>query len=132
MVNYWSFIKQLLLPAHCLLCNTPLSAQQPSSLCEECTLSLPWLINACTRCALPLSGRLNEQSLCGNCQKKPPAFTQCHTLFHYQYPADRLITQLKFQHKLAHANTLAELLAQHMRVQYQQQAFPDLVIPVPD
>ena len=132
MVNYWSFVKHFLLPARCLLCNTPVgAAQTPSGLCEACVLTLPWLNKACARCALPISSPSETPQLCGNCQHNPPAFTKCHTLFHYQYPVDQMITRLKFQHKLLYANALGELLSQHIQFHYQHLPLPDVIIPVP-
>lgn len=131
MVNYWSIIKHFLLPARCLLCNATLNPEQPSGLCEPCTLKLPWLNKSCERCALPISSPSEGPYLCGKCQQSPPSFTRCHALFHYQYPVDRMITHLKFHHKLLYADCFGELLSQHLKFHYLHQPLPDLIIPVP-
>ena len=131
MVNQWSIFNQLLFPDRCSLCDSNQAQSQQIGLCEACITSLPWLQQACQRCALPLTHMAAQTRLCGNCQQKPPAFEQCHALFHYQYPVDRLITQLKFNQKLLHARLFGLLLAQHIGQQYQNQALPDMLIPVP-
>ena len=129
MVNYWSKFNQFLFPARCLLCDAPSS--QHHGLCNACTVSLPWLKHSCPRCALPLAFMAPSTFLCGNCQNRLPAFDQCLSLFYYHYPVDKLITQLKFQHKLLYARLFALLLTEHIRQKYQHQALPDLIIPVP-
>lgn len=131
MVNYWSYFAQLLLPEKCLLCHLSQAFSPQTGLCKSCTDSLPWLGNACQRCALPLSRSAFATSICGQCQNKPPPFQQCHTLFHYQPPIDRLISRLKFKQQLLYARVFGQLMAQHMLRRYPLTQLPDMVIPVP-
>jgi len=131
MVNYWSNIIQLLLPEKCALCRLRQAFNPQTGLCKGCTDALPWLQNACQRCALPLSSSAFATNTCGQCQNKPPPFQQCHTLFHYQAPIDKLISRLKFNQQLLYARIFGQLMAQHMRKCYAQTPLPDMIIPVP-
>ncbi len=99
-------------------------------ICQSCLKSLPILPQGCLRCAniLPL---LPGNVSCGVCLKNPPPFDRTYALFCYQQPVTHLILQLKFQHALAHARLLGELLAVKIQQEYQHQPLPELLIPVP-
>ena len=131
MVNYWSNIVQLLLPKICPLCRLPHTFEAQTDLCQGCIESLPWLHHACVSCALPLDISTPTTRICGQCQHKTPPFQQCHTLFHYQPPINRLISHLKFNQQLLYARVFGQLMAQHMRQHYTPSTLPDMVIPVP-
>lgn len=131
MVNYWSNFIQHLLPEKCALCRLHQAFNPQTGLCNGCSASLPWLQNACPSCALPLSSSTPSVNICGQCQNNPPPFQQCHTLFHYQPPIDRLISRLKFNQQLLYARIFGQLMAQHMRKCYAPTSLPDMVIPVP-
>lgn len=131
MVNNWLNIAQLFLPEKCLLCRLKHTFDLQSGLCEGCTVSLPWLKNACFNCALPLNSITSSNNICGQCQNNPPPFQQCHTLFHYQPPINRLISHLKFNQQLLYARVFGHLMAQFMQQRYTTSALPDMVIPVP-
>lgn len=135
MVNYWSNIVQLVLPENCFLCQHSHDINPQSGLCSGCTNNLPWLQQACYRCALPLTNAFDKSDpknqLCGQCQTQPPAFDVCHSLFHYQTPVDRLISRFKFNQQLSYSRMFGQLMAEHMRDCYQSEQLPDMVIPVP-
>jgi len=131
MVNYWLYFIQTLLPEKCLLCQLKQSFNPKTGLCESCTASLPWLHNACPRCALPLPHTTHAATLCGECQNNPSPFQQCHTLFHYQPPINRLISRLKFNQQLLYARVFGQLMAQHMSARYAAKNWPDMLVPVP-
>ncbi|MCW8195007.1 ComF family protein [Proteobacteria bacterium 005FR1] len=113
----------LLLPRRCLLCDEASSKQM---LCAPCRADLPWLANACTRCALPLQ---DEAEICGRCLGKPPAFDACFAAFHYASPVDRLIGQFKNQRRLSAGKILSRLL---LSILAERRArMPDVIAPVP-
>jgi ComF family protein len=96
-------------------------------LCSACYQELPWLKNACLRCARPLS---LPNLICGFCLKKPPLYQQTLALWHYQPPLAQLLVALKFQGKLIYGHILGELLAEVVAQRYPT-GLPELIIPVP-
>ena len=90
---------------------------------------MPILPHHCLRCAQFLSYKKNKE--CRTCIQNPTPITVTHACFPYIAPITQLIISLKFQHQLSYARALGELLAQHIRIQYQQKPLPDLIIPVP-
>jgi ComF family protein len=124
-VNNWPFIiLDWLYPPTCLLCGDPGSDRL--DLCKPCADSLPYLEVTCPRCALPLAS--SGPSLCGACQKKPPAFDAAFALFHYQEPIRHLIHALKFTARYAGARLLGALLAERLAG---RNDLPEAIIPVP-
>lgn len=113
----------------CLLCLGS-AAGIAECICPSCLDDLPWLGSACRQCALPLP---SKDMLCGQCQHKPPAFSQVIAPFRYSFPLDSLIPAFKHQHKLTYGRLMARLLLQAIEHHYaeHQQALPDLVIPLP-
>lgn len=123
MVYKWAeHLQQRLLPSRCILCLAP----DPSGLhlCRDCREDLPWLVNACPRCALPLPA---PGQTCGSCQTQPSGFDRTAALFHYAPPIDQLIQRFKFGQGLHLARLFATLLAERLR----DSARPDCIIPVP-
>ena len=125
------FIKpfiNLVLPRCCVLCGVASNIEQ--DLCLTCATELPHLEtqHTCQQCAetLPTSGEH-----CGHCLKQPPAFDRTIALYHYQTPLTSLITRLKFSADLKQANLLGQLLTEKLLIFYQQQALPDIIIPMP-
>ena len=100
-------------------------------LCPGCYADLPWIKQACIRCALPISSNDAEAAICGSCLKKPPSIDQSHCLFIYDYPIDRIISALKFNQQLIYGHLLGQLLANHITEKYKDQKLPDAIIPVP-
>jgi ComF family protein len=93
----------------CLLCHE--SAQQKFALCQDCEKMLPY--------AQPSR---NENNF---------IFDKTVILFDYLFPIDRLITQLKFQHQLINATLLGKLLLHKIIPVYQNEPYPEVLIPVP-
>jgi ComF family protein len=80
---------------------------------------------ACSRCALPLP----RASLCGRCQRRPPAFDRALAAFEYQPPLDALIKRLKFHGDLRLARLLGTLMADHITAS--AEGGPEVIVPVP-
>ena len=109
-----------LLPATCLLCGEDSGGEL---LCPECENDLPVLAtdSLCPHCALPTT----HGERCGACLKEAPHFTRTLALWAYEFPADRLIHALKYQHRLA----IADWLARHLATRLTPEA--QIVLPMP-
>ncbi|MBK1723726.1 ComF family protein [Thiocystis violacea] len=120
-----------LYPPTCLLCGAP--GEGGRDLCAGCRSELPWNLNACARCALPFDVAVPAGTLCGACQKKPPAFDRCVTAFRYEQAVPALVVGAKFRGQLNAARLLGECLA--VRIHEATGAAgggrPDVLIPVP-
>ncbi len=120
-------IEHFFFPATCALCGKP--GEDGRELCTECLTDLPYNAPACKCCALLLPDSAGAETLCGQCQKAPPAYDRALSLLQYTYPVDHLIQRLKFNAKLHLAGLLGELMAE--RLGQRTQALPELLIPVP-
>jgi len=124
--QYTRWLQARLFPAHCRLCAVATRSQL--QLCADCLHELPWLAGVCSRCSHPLPAP-QQDSQCGRCQKRAPAFDATTALFHYQAPVDYLIKRLKFSDELAISPLLSSLLAR--KIASRKTALPDLLLPVP-
>ncbi|HSX72222.1 MAG TPA: ComF family protein [Pseudomonas sp.] len=121
-VYIWTKNKQ-----HCLLCDEPADTPQP--LCSACEGELPWLGGHCALCALPLPA---SGLVCGDCQKRPPAFARVEAAWRYDFPLDSLITRFKHQAQWPMGRLLAGLLSHHLQHAFAEDLpRPDLLLPVP-
>jgi ComF family protein len=94
-----------------------------------CEQELPWLIDQCDRCALPMP---MAGLTCGACNRHPPAFNEVVAPWLYDFPVDALVTRFKHQGKWPLGRLLADLLSetlQHRFLEGLRQ--PDCLIPVP-
>jgi ComF family protein len=118
--NFLERLAGALLPRECFLCVGP-SGQD--FLCPACLESLPLLpAECCPVCALPTPAA----EVCGACLKKPPNFDATKAVFRYEFPVDKLVQSLKYAHRLASADFLGRILAQHVP----DHTF-DVILPVP-
>ena len=126
VLNNWLMnIQDWLLPRLCPACGDP--AGPGRKLCPGCEQSLPNLLHACPRCAIPYE-HPDAQGECGTCQKRPPAFAHTLALYRYAPPVDHFIRELKFHQQLGLAHLLGERLAQRLMRETRR---PDLILPVP-
>lgn len=122
--NCANYIHNRLLPASCVLCG---GAGQPGlDLCKPCQIDLPRIPLPCPVCGMPLAA--DEQQVCGQCLREPPRYTTTLSPYAYAPPLVSLITQFKFNHRVALARVFAALLAQDLDPASPQ---PDCLIPVP-
>ncbi|WP_409525047.1 ComF family protein [Nitrincola sp. MINF-07-Sa-05] len=123
------FIKQvynrLFINQKCHLCTSPYSL--PNGLCEACHADLPWLLNACQRCGLPLP--LSNEQPCQHCNDYPSAIDRTLVPFHYQFPLNRLIPDIKYHKKVATLGWLSHVMAEYLESVCTDK--PDLLVPVP-
>jgi ComF family protein len=120
------WLQALLFSESCRLCGT--ATRSTPGLCLACRDELPWLEAVCRQCSHPLPPQ-HRHTLCGRCQRQPPAFDATTALFHYHPPVDYLIKRLKFSGELAIGPLLSALLA--TRLAGRATPLPGLVVPVP-
>lgn len=123
------------MPPACLLC----SAQHTGGIaliCEPCRADLPYLSNRCYQCGIAVAESeallaVTHGQVCGSCLKNPPPFSRCVTPLDYAMPIDRLINNFKYRNKLINGRLLSQLLLGEIQLRYQDQALPNLLLPVP-
>ena len=123
-----SNIFSTILPPTCAICK--LKSDTNMDICSICYRELPWLIDVCYQCGEQLDN-IHESVRCQKCMFFPPKFDRLCALFNYKSPVAKLITQLKFQHKLAYGNLLGQLLLEQYQIWYKASSVPDAIIPVP-
>jgi ComF family protein len=87
----------------------------------------PWQCLRALRPTLPVAS--SDITLCGACQRQPPAIDATIALYLYQHPIDHFIHQLKFYGRLAHAWLLGCLLTKHLAARLS--LLPDCIVPAP-
>ncbi|KTC64450.1 amidophosphoribosyltransferase [Pseudomonas fluorescens ABAC62] len=112
----------------CLICDE--TTETADCVCNVCETELPWLMEQCEICALPLpiSGLI-----CGQCLKRPPAFKQVVAPWTYSFPVDTLISRFKHQARWPLGHLLGRLLGQHLQHRFDDNELsrPDVLLPVP-
>lgn len=110
-------------PASCLLCGHDCRHQ----LCSQCEQDLTTQASPrCSQCGVPHP----TASTCIRCATTLPAYDTTIVGCDYVKPADQLVRQLKFRHRLAHAHALARLL-RHAALAQRPARLPDVLVPVP-
>lgn len=111
----------------CLLCDEATDSSTP--ICVACERELPWLIDQCDRCALPMP---MSGLTCGACNRQPPAFNEVVAPWLYDFPVDALVTRFKHQGRWPLGRLLAELLGDTLQHRFDEGLRrPDWLIPVP-
>ena len=100
-------LSRWLFPPRCALCGEPCTG---ADLCAGCRGDLPFIGPACLRCGEPRSAG----GVCGVCRREPPPMHRTLAPLHYSFPADWLLTELKFNARLWHGPLLAGLIADAM------------------
>ncbi len=105
-----------LLPSACVLCGT----LGGDALCPPCRAQFFGAREPrCPVCAEPVPA----VAICGRCLTRRPAYDATVAAASYAMPLDRLVLELKFAGRLAHARLFAELLAEAAS------ATPGFVVP---
>jgi ComF family protein len=111
-----------LLPPVCLLCGAS-GGHQP--LCPACQNDLPALSAPC--CPICLEATPYGER-CGACLVHPPHFDRVFALYHYVFPVDRLIHELKYSAQFALARRWRQELATRLVTQPHR---ADRILPLP-
>lgn len=122
MVNMWSLLDRII-DSCCALCHAPGRA-----ICADCLSTLPLNTTPCARCALPLPTGAPPDTLCADCQSRPPAFDRVVAPLLYQRPVDEMVAQFKYCQHLHLGRVMADTLAAAVRGQH---PLPSLLVPVP-
>ncbi len=120
-----SWLDQLA-PCHCRLCG--LASGRGIDLCLACEGELPWLVQTCQQCALPLAV---PSPLCADCLDKPPAFDRCMAAVSYTEPVSHWIHAAKYHGDFAVLAVLASLLLRAVNASRTEEPLPDLICPMP-
>ncbi|TXI06614.1 MAG: ComF family protein [Rhizobium sp.] len=113
--NFWPSCR-------CLYCGGP---SVKMAICAACTVSLPWIEQACSGCARPQ----NFNGLCRRCLKKPMPFDAAWAAFQLDSPIREAIHTMKYRAGFAQAKLLGQLFAQ--KIGRRALPLPAVIIPVP-
>lgn len=119
-------IQDYLFPARCVLCQSRIASGQ--EFCDQCERSLLRLQARCRICGATLP-HSHSVSVCGQCQRHPPAYHRALPAVAYSAPIAKLVVDLKYHGKLHLARVLGKLLAD--AVCAADAETPDMIIPVP-
>lgn len=116
------------LPHNCVLCDNQTS-HYTNHLCDVCRDDLPLPQYLCLGCASQL---INNQALCGQCQKNPPLY-KLVTCANYITPLKQLISSLKYKENQLVAHELALHLAKRVTqlIGDNHLEKPHYLVPVP-
>lgn len=106
----------------CRYCGT---ASVVGPLCPGCLDALPWLRQACPRCAQPQ----NHTALCRRCAVRPPPFDAAWAAFRLEAPVQHGVHRLKYGADFTQAQLLGRLMAEQLG--RRALPLPQLLIPVP-
>ena len=108
-------IYNTLLPDTCALCEQILASPRPDRLCPYRRLALPYNLNPCTSCGIPLQQTTSGQ--CGPCITHPLVDQPLVPLLH-EKEAAYLLHKFKFQKNIREGQTLAQTMLQMINTTY--------------
>lgn len=120
-------IDDFLMPLHCAFCGTR-TGYAGEQICSGCADDLPWIANACARCAVPLEAALPSGVNCATCQACPPPFTVTLAPLRYEFPVDAGLKALKFGRRLHYVAAFSGVLASQLE---RLPSNADALLPVP-
>lgn len=116
-----------LLPPRCLSCGAVV--QESGQLCARCWPRLAFLAPPfCACCGLPFGHEQGPGTLCGACNRQPPAFARARAVLRYDEASRGMILAFKHADRTDAAPAFARWLA---RAGAELIAETDLVLPVP-
>lgn len=116
-----------IMPLRCVFCGTQTDRSE-GRICSGCRRDLPWISNACARCAAPLAVKLPPGVYCAACQSRPSPIQATVAPLLYEFPVDAGLKALKFGRRLHYAPAFGELLTAAMP---RLAADIDALLPVP-
>jgi ComF family protein len=121
----------LIFPAFCPSCRSPLGAGRRDPLCGPCFTGIVRIVPPlCARCGLPLPSQPTADSgICLRCLAAPPAYDYARAVGIYAGTLRAALHALKFQGKRAVARPLAELMLEQRMATFGSDV--DALVPVP-
>jgi ComF family protein len=121
----------LVFPAFCPSCRSPLGADRRDPLCGPCFTGIVRIVPPlCARCGLPLPSQPTDDSaICLRCLAVPPAYDYARGVGIYAGTLRAALHALKFQRKRAVAKPLVELMLEQRRATFGSDV--DALVPVP-
>jgi ComF family protein len=115
------------LPPRCLKCGAILSAAQ--GLCPDCWRKLTWLgAPCCACCGQPFPFESGEDSLCGACLQRRPAYDRARAVFRYDDESRDLVIGLKHADRTESVPALAGWMSRAGAALLES---AELIVPVP-
>ncbi len=122
-------IYNTLLPDTCALCEQILTPAPPDHLCPYCPLALPYNLDPCTSCGIPL--QQSDARHCGPCITAPLVDQAVVPLLHDKEAA-YLLHRFKFQKNIREGQALAQTMLQMINATYGlHKPLPQYLIPTP-
>jgi ComF family protein len=116
-----------LAPERCQWCGVATVARP---VCDGCHAALPWNLDACRACALPLAATAGSPDpVCRDCLIDSPPQDRSWAAFRYAMAVSQQIVDLKFHGHFAPAHVLGTLMAE--RLATRTEPLPEMLLPVP-
>ena len=112
-----------IIPKLCHLCRQTIAqdgtTHRSHFLCKGCLDDLALNTHCCSCCAVPMPSSATRQSavICGECLKRPPAYSASFCPFIYTFPVDHLISNFKSSGTWQYANHLGQLFYEKLSMQ---------------
>lgn len=85
----------MVLPPRCLSCGLPVT--EIGTLCGPCWKGLTFLsAPCCLTCGIPFVYEVPEETLCGQCQRRPPRYDRARAVLRYDAASRRLVIAFKY------------------------------------
>jgi ComF family protein len=124
-----STIIDALFPPLCPGCGQRVKAN--SFFCNECHRSLLFIEPPiCQVCGRSFSSKNNLSHICGECLKNPPSFKAARSVFIYNEPIKKAISNFKFKGHTNLGGELAKLMFFHLNG-FLEEIMPQILIPIP-
>jgi len=120
--------RRILPDSFCVLCGEKCDDSNQAFICERCLSDLPVITAPCQICCATLSIK-DVYKVCGSCLGTKPFYQKSIIPLEYVFPTTKLIKQLKYNEKLLFSEILSKILLD--KVRQENQALPELIIPVP-
>lgn len=124
---------ELFFPARCVCCKKRILEPINPYICAPCREEIEslYIEGGCVCCGTPLKIpiRVGEEKghRCGECLRRPPAYSLARSLFLHKEPVKTLVHNLKYHHTSTGLAAIKTLLSTHL-VEFNN---CDLVLPVP-
>ncbi len=99
----------MVLPPRCLSCGAPVA--ETGTLCGQCWAGLTFIsAPRCLICGIPFVYELPDETLCGQCQRRPPRYDRARAVLRYDVASRGLVIAFKHADRTDAAPTFAAWL----------------------